>query len=1063
MAVAHTPTKIVENFREVDWDKFRTTLKAEMSQLGLAGPITSQSELDEDCEKLTRALQDTISAEVPTSIICPKSKRWWTKELTTLRRNANKLGRKVSKLNCGPGHTLFKEYEEAKRVYAREIERNKRQHWRDWLEKASEPDIWTAHKYISAASLDGNNTRIPTLKLKTGESEETAVSNEEKGRMLVRTFFPTGNARPEPVSVQDEKIEPACEWDNITRDQIKKHIAKLKPYKAPGPDGIPNIVLTKCADLLLDRLYYIFKAMIEKGFFYKSWKKFTTVVLRKPGKANYSIPKAYRPIALINTQVKLLTAVLADQLMYYAEKYNLLPKHHYGGRKGRNTTDAVQMLVHRIKKEWRKGNVVSVLFLDIEGAFPNADNERLIANLTKRKIPPVLITFIANMLKDRSTVLKFDGFTSDTITLNNGIGQGDPLSMALYQFYNADILDIPEGKHEEAMAYVDDTILITSGPNFQDTHDKLHAMMTRNGGAINWAEKHNSHFEYNKLALIDFAHSSKSKSIVRMPLELPNCTIKPSESTKYLGIMLDQGLKWKEQEAYVVGKGTKWAAQIRRIARPSWGLTPRSAKKLYIGVAIPRILYGVEVWHHPKRKTRSGEQPKGTPSHKLATTQRQGALAITGGFRTSPSDALDAHAALVPMKHKLDVIKHSKVVRMASLPSTHPLHTQIRTAARRYVRRHRLPLHELAASLARDPDDIETIPTVSTNPTHKNNTPFQVSIPEDKEASIRESRLAREEIKVYTDGSIHNGKVGAAAVMYRGGKRQKTLKLCIGESSEHTVYEAELVGLILGLQLIKMAKRGKVKCALGADNQAAIKALQSELTKPGQHLAAKFLRLAKQVSKSRGGQSRQSGSSYGLVVRWTAGHCGIKGNEVADGEAKNAAEGNSSPLTDIPRYIRSNIKQSISALKQQCKQEVKDHWKMEWNESERFKRFKAPDIVTPSSQKFLELISDHRLPRHMASRIFQLRVGHSPLNTYLHRFGIVDSARCPACGAARETTEHYVLRCPKYAHERWALLRHIKDNDPKVEHVLAEPKAIVPLANFIDATERFKAQGAPSV
>jgi ribonuclease HI len=743
--------------------------------------------------------------------------------------------------------------------------------------------------------------------------------------------------------------------------------------------------------------------------------------------------------------------------MFYAEKYNLLPKHHFGGRKGRNATDAVQVLIHRIKSDWRKGKVVSVLFLDIEGAFPNANNGRLIKNLSKRKLPHDIIKFVANMLKDRSTVLKFDGYMSERITLNNGIGQGDPLSMALYQFYNADLLDIPEGKDEEAIAYVDDAILITSGKDFQDTHDKLSAMMTRPGGAIEWAEKHNSRFEYNKLALIDFAHHSKR--ISRPTLKLPNCSVKPSASTKYLGIMLDQHLNWKEQLAYIEGKGSKWAAQIRRLARPTWGLTPRSARKLYIGVALPRILYGIEVWHHPKTSNeQKSNQPNGASSRKLTTAQRQGALAITGGFRTSPTDALDAYSALLPMHHRLEVMKHSKAIRIAALPPAHPLHKQIRTAARRKTRRHRAPLHELAASLGCDPDDIETIPVVRANPALKRSNPMQVSIPPDKEASVRENMHAREEIKVYSDGSIHNGKVGAAAVLFRRGKKGRTLQLHMGKASDHTIYEAELVGLILGMHLIKTEKKGKTKCALGADNQAAIKALQSELTKPGQHLAAEFLRMAGMVSKSRRVKSRRKGSSYELTVRWTTGHSGIKGNEEADKAAKSAADGFSSTPSSIPVYIRKKIKKSTSALKQDRKKKAKEAWTSEWNTSERYKRFKAPDIVSPSSKKFLDLISDHRLPKHIASLIFQLRVGHAPLNGYLHRFGKIESARCPACGEARETTEHFILRCPKYAHERWALLRHVRDNTPRLEHIMANPKLIIPLMNYIDATERFKTQ-----
>lgn len=96
------------------------------------------------------------------------------------------------------------------------------------------------------------------------------MTNEEKSKMLVEMFFPTSNPAPADAGqVCESEIEPACEMDKITRDQITRHLAKLKLYKAPGPDSIPNIVLTKCVDLLIDRLYYIYRAMLDRGLFYK--------------------------------------------------------------------------------------------------------------------------------------------------------------------------------------------------------------------------------------------------------------------------------------------------------------------------------------------------------------------------------------------------------------------------------------------------------------------------------------------------------------------------------------------------------------------------------------------------------------------------------------------------------------------------------------------------------------------------------------------------------------------------------------------------------------------------
>ena len=553
-----------ERLREVDWEHVNVS-----------------------CERLTKAIQATIDTNVPISEICSKSKRWWTKELTQMRKQANKVGRQAYKLRNNPAHPIHKEHAEATRTYDRTLEQTKRQHWRDWLERAEDPDIWMVHKLISAPASDGAKARIPALKGKEGNVETTASSNTEKSKALAKTFFPS---KPDNIGIAEDYQYPkaCCKASQITREQIAQQLRKLKPYRAPGPDGIPNIVLTRCADILLDRLLRLYKAMIEKNLHYAPWKTFTTVVLRKPGKPRYDVPKAYRPIALLNTLWKVLAAVLADQLTFINEKYHLLPAHHFGGRPGRTTTDVVHLVTHKIKGAWRQGKVTSILFLDVEGAFPNAVPERLVHNLRRRRIPRRYASFIAGMLQGRTTNLRFNDHTSEAIHINNGIGQGDPLSMVLYQYYNADLLDIPDAKSESAIAYMDDALILATAKNFEETHHILNAMMTREGGVYEWSKTHNSPLEHSKLALIDFAHSNKK--IPRPSLTLLSTTLTPTKSTKYLGIVIDQNLNWKAQHAHAIEKGSKWASQVRRIARPSWGITPKYARRLYISVALPRIL-----------------------------------------------------------------------------------------------------------------------------------------------------------------------------------------------------------------------------------------------------------------------------------------------------------------------------------------------------------------------------------------------------------------------------------------------------------------------------------------
>ena len=115
-------------------------------------------------------------------------------------------------------------------------------------------------------------------------------------------------------------------------------------------------------------------------------------MLRKPSKPRYNVPKAYRPIALLNTLAKLLSSIVAEGLSFLTEAHQLIPSMHFGGRPGRTTTDSLHLLVDTIKAAWRCRQVISVLFLDVEGAFPNAVTSRLLHNLRKRRVPEVYVS-----------------------------------------------------------------------------------------------------------------------------------------------------------------------------------------------------------------------------------------------------------------------------------------------------------------------------------------------------------------------------------------------------------------------------------------------------------------------------------------------------------------------------------------------------------------------------------------------------------------------------------------------------------------------------------------------
>ena len=304
-----------------------------------------------------------------------------------------------------------------------------------------------------------------------------------------------------------------------------------------------------------------------------------------------------------------------------------------------------------------------------------------------------------------------------------------------------------------------------------------------------------------------------------------------------------------------------------------------------------------------------------------------------------------------------------------------------------------------------------------------------------------------EEIQVFTDGSAIDGKVGAATVLTREGNPPCMLHLHLGSESEHTVHEAELAGMLLGMHLISKERRGGTSTALGVDNQAAIKAFHSALRNPGHHLAREMLWIANQVQKQRWK------GKYKLTIHWTAVHEGIEGNKDVDCKAKKAVKGKTSDKKNLPSYLRKPLLINPAAVKHAHHVDLMKKWKEEWKATDRGKHAACIDKSTPS-RKFLKVISHKELSHIDASQIAQFRLGHAPVNQYLKQKKRVDSARCPACRDEEETAEHFMLHCPAYTHERWALMQQVKKlrKPMAMETLFGIPEMAREVAKYIRAT-----------
>ena len=172
------------------------------------------------------------------------------------------------------------------------------------------------------------------------------------------------------------------------------------------------------------------------------------------------------------------------------------------------------------------------------------------------------------------------------------------------------------------------------------------------------------------------------------------------------------------------------------------------------------MLYGADVFLTPNRRNPGATLKRDNRAvvKQIATVQRRAALMITGGMASSPADALDAHANLLPVPLLIDRVLQRAALHFATLPSTHPLYDAVKNASRRHVKRHPTPLHYLMNNYSGvKPHLFETITAVCMAPTWVPN--LAVRIAATRETAKDEDSTERARVRVYSDGSGLEGMI----------------------------------------------------------------------------------------------------------------------------------------------------------------------------------------------------------------------------------------------------------------------------------------------------------------
>ena len=200
----------------------------------------------------------------------------------------------------------------------------------------------------------------------------------------------------------------------------------------------------------------LFRSSWNEAYLPHQWREAKIIPLKKPDKPDYRVAKAWRPIALLSTLGKICEEVMAERLSYVVEKYNLLPRNHFGARRRRLAKQALTLIQEKIYKAWRSKKVFSLLSFDVMGAYNGVLASRLIQRMRNHRIPERWLRWIKAFYSNRSVLMMLKG---RELALENlpfhGVPQGSPLSPILYLFFNADLVEREITDREGSVAFID--------------------------------------------------------------------------------------------------------------------------------------------------------------------------------------------------------------------------------------------------------------------------------------------------------------------------------------------------------------------------------------------------------------------------------------------------------------------------------------------------------------------------------------------------------------------------------------------------------------------------------
>ena len=235
-------------------------------------------------------------------------------------------------------------------------------------------------------------------------------------------------------------------WARFTEEELTSSLLKYSNISTPGSDKLSwkrlKIILKN--KICLRNVIIITNTCIKLGHWPSHFKISLTIVISKPNKASYNLPKIFRLIILLNILGKLIKKVISDRIQFHVVANNFIHHSQLSSLKFKSMTDAGITLTHFICMGWVKNILTNILAFNISQFFPFLNYHLLSLILKKAGLDSLVIQFFSSYLINRSMQYVCNNFSSHFVDINVRVDQDSALSPILLALYLASFLHILE-------------------------------------------------------------------------------------------------------------------------------------------------------------------------------------------------------------------------------------------------------------------------------------------------------------------------------------------------------------------------------------------------------------------------------------------------------------------------------------------------------------------------------------------------------------------------------------------------------------------------------------------